>query len=572
MKKKSICLAIALTAISMSLTACGDGEDAIVETLTPQGNQVSQESVETTEPAPAPEAELSETEKSILEYELRYNKGEFLAEDYHALAELYQKQGLIRKQRDLLEESYRLYDDSQAFEMLQNISVNLEEESEEIQSQAQLMLQNLELEEYLNESVNLIITEEWFQTMMPKLYEGHRTYFLQRNGETVLLIDVGYDAACEPYSDVWFLGEQVKVLRHAGNAVQLLTTQMENGNYQGAFDSWLVDGSTGDIYHETGTFANDVLTGDYTASIHSGEEASDIFALWSNKDTMEYSIYHGNFDEQGITTLEQPASKKISSLIKNTDFTTCKVYAYNEDNERKCLFRGLTEEQDTENVIFSIEEMGWKLLPVFTTYEVTAGEENTAMEGTVDDATDTDTNGGETDIDSAVIVNLKDLKVRVFDGELQVYLNDTWVNMGNVERYVAEDPFLAYKERQGESGNADGDSDSKSSVFDVFGKNGASFMTGTIPKDTVAKPAVTVTPTPEPEPAPTPTPEPAPAPTPTPAPAPTPTPTPTPTPEPTPTPTPEPEPTPTPTPEPEPTPTPDSGGNDVDVEWTPDIL
>ena len=49
----------------------------------------------------------------------------------------------------MLEQDYRLYEDADAFSTLQGLSVNLEEETEEIRSRAQEMLNDLELPEYL---------------------------------------------------------------------------------------------------------------------------------------------------------------------------------------------------------------------------------------------------------------------------------------------------------------------------------------------------------------------------------------------------------------------------------------
>ena len=94
---------------------------------------------------------LSELELEILNLETKYNKGEFTGADYLALADAYSRAGDIRKQRDMLEQDYRLYEDADAFSTLQGLSVNLEEETEEIRSRAQEMLNDLELPEYLDE-------------------------------------------------------------------------------------------------------------------------------------------------------------------------------------------------------------------------------------------------------------------------------------------------------------------------------------------------------------------------------------------------------------------------------------
>lgn len=54
---------------------------------------------------------LSELELEILNLETKYNKGEFTQEDYLSLADAYNRAGYIRKQRDMLEQDYRLYAD-----------------------------------------------------------------------------------------------------------------------------------------------------------------------------------------------------------------------------------------------------------------------------------------------------------------------------------------------------------------------------------------------------------------------------------------------------------------------------
>ena len=126
MKRKATrFLALAMSAVLVtSLTACGDGSD-----------ENAKDAVTPVEAQPM----LSELELEILNLETKYNKGEFTQEDYLSLADAYNRAGYIRKQRDMLEQDYRLYADEEAFAALQEISVNLEEETEGIRSRAQEM-------------------------------------------------------------------------------------------------------------------------------------------------------------------------------------------------------------------------------------------------------------------------------------------------------------------------------------------------------------------------------------------------------------------------------------------------
>ena len=124
-------LALTISAImAVSLTACGDGSDSSADAaLTP----VEAEPI------------LSDLELEILNLETKYNKGEFEQADYLALADAYHRAGYIRKQRDILEQDYRLYNDTDAFAALQELSVNLEEETDSIRERAQEMQHDLEL-------------------------------------------------------------------------------------------------------------------------------------------------------------------------------------------------------------------------------------------------------------------------------------------------------------------------------------------------------------------------------------------------------------------------------------------
>lgn len=493
---------------------------------------------------------ISETEQAIKDYELRYSTGEFTMEDYYALSELYREQGLIRRQRDMLEQSYRLYDDAQAFEALQNIYVNLEEEEEAVRSEAQLMQQNLELEEYLDESVSLISSGQWMETMMPKLYEGARNYFLQSEGNTVLTLQAGYDRQGVPFSKVWYFGTDGKVtlLQRKGNTVQMLNTQMTESGYNGAFEAWACEGDTGNVLYEQGTFVNGLYAGDYMAKLHTGTEGSDVFSLWSNRQGMEYIVYSGHFDEQGNTTVEQLAENhKLSGGEENAGYV---IYAYDEQKEN-CLFMATEEGIEPTAHAFTAKDMGWESSPEFTAYEVKqTQQESSSQEGENPASQENDDENTASGL----------LKVRIFDGEVQCLVDGTWLNMGSVAQLEKEDPFRIYAENKGR-GNGSGEENNGE------GENGEGHGTttdrgvGQIIKPT-PKPAATPKPTAKPKPASTPKPAATPTPTPTPAPQ-----------QPAPTPQPAPQPTPQPTPEPTPTPAPPQNeGGDVDIEWSPDIM
>ena len=574
MKRKAtkfMALAIS-TVLVISLTACGDGNGGEVEDV-----------VTPVEAQPM----LSELELEILNLETKYNKGEFTGADYLALADAYSRAGDIRKQRDMLEQDYRLYEDADAFSTLQGLSVNLEEETEEIRSRAQEMLNDLELPEYLDESVNLIDSGDWFSTMMPKLKEGQRSYYLERDAQPLFYAQVGYTGEGQRFSKVWYTGSETKrFLSQEGTIIRLVTvtstvvedpastagtdTTAETADIQdtatpraatpadmdawnGTFEAWNVDCATGSITHEQGTMQKGVLTGDYTCDVHAGEGGLDAFSLWNNREGMEYITYTGSFDSEGKALVEQPSEEIRKKLLEGTDDTDLILYAYDATGEN-CLWQGTGAEISVADYRFGGELIGLETRPEYTSYEV---PETMAADDNGTGST------GETGTEKP--------QIRIFDGEIQWFDGKYWVSAGNVKEMAKQDPFAAYEENHDTAalgdtaGTTGGDTTDGNAGQSITGGNTTGTAGGNKNSGTIQKPAATPKPTTKPS-----TPKPG-------------------------TTKPSATPAPTATPVPAATPAPaqsndnsssggssdsgstggdsgSSGGSDVDMEWTPDLL
>lgn len=577
MKRKAtkfMALAIS-TVLVTSLTACGDGNGGEAEDV-----------VTPVEAQPM----LSELELEILNLETKYNKGEFTGADYLALADAYSRAGDIRKQRDMLEQDYRLYEDADAFSTLQGLSVNLEEETEEIHSRAQEMLNDLELPEYLDESVNLIDSADWFSTMMPKLKEGQRSYYLERDAQPLFYAQVGYTGEGQRFSKVWYTGSETKrFLSQEGATIRLVTvtstaagvedpaatgtdvagtdttaetvdiqdtatpqaaTPTDMDAWNGTFESWSVDCTTGSITHEQGTMQNGVLTGDYTCNIHDGEGGLDAFSLWNNREGMEYITYTGSFDSEGKALVEQPSEEIRKKLLEGTDDTDLILYAYDATGEN-CLWQGTGAETSVADYRFGGELIGLETRPEYTSYEVPETM-----------ATDDDGTGN---------TGTEKPQIRIFDGEIQWFDGKYWVSAGNVKEMAKQDPFAAYEENHDTAapgdtaGTTGGDTTDGNAGQSITGGNTTGTADGNKNSGTIQKPAATPKPMTKPS-----TPKPG-------------------------TTKPSATPAPTATPVPAATPAPaqsndnsssggssdsgstggdsgSSGGSDVDMEWTPDLL
>lgn len=523
------------TVLVISLTACGDGNGEEVE-----------DAVTPVEAQPM----LSELELEILNLETKYNKGEFAGADYLALADAYSRAGDIRKQRDMLEQDYRLYEDADAFSTLQGLSVNLEEETEEIRSRAQEMLNDLELPEYLDESVNLIDSGDWFSTMMPKLKEGQRSYYLERDAQPLFYAQVGYTGEGQRFSKVWYTGSETKrFLSQEGATIRLVTVtaagadeniadpaETENPDatqetgtteararenttteisdttapladtpetmkdWNGTFESWSVDCATGSITHEQGTMQKGVLTGDYTCNIHAGEGGLDAFSLWNNREGMDYITYTGSFDAEGKVLTEQPSEEIRKKLLEGTDYTDLILYAYDTTGEN-CLWQGTGAETSVADYRFGGELIGLENRPEYTSYEV---PETMAAD---DDGTG---NAGETDTEKP--------QIRIFDGEIQWFDGKYWVSAGDVKEMAKQDPFAAYEENHdtaapgdtaGTTGGDTTDGNAGQSITggnttdgnvgqNIIGGNTTGTAGGNKNSGTIQKPAATTKPTTKP--------------------------------------------------------------------------
>ncbi len=502
----------------------------------------------------------------------QYASGSIQKVDMQTLAKLYVG-GNNKDARDILEAAYHIEQDVQVYEALQGLTVNAAEE-EAIAEQLDLLIQNLETPEYANESISMLFSDEWFQAMKPQTNVGKRKFYREK-GDTTLYVEVGYDVNNQKTTSIWRqTGESVYVIQQTPDMIKGVTTSVENGAYQGEFESWTCIASTGDVFYEKGTFQEGVWVGEYTAKVKWGKAEADMMSLWMNKEDMKFTTYEGSFGFKGMTTVPQPESE-VSVTQQASNANNQVVYAYSE-NKKKCLFLSVDAEADEQ--VFDYRTMGLAAYPSFEKYEPAVVDETKCVE--IFDK----------------VVSLSDLQIRIYEGDIQLYDGTQWNVVGRVNDSLVQEVTP----------------EKVANLYANRGEGKVTVIEETTPKPTkkpeaTAKPTAKPTATPKPTVAPTvkptqaptakptqaptakptqaptakptqaPTPVPTQAPTPVPTQAPTPVPTQVPTPVPTqaPTPVPTQAPTPVPTQAPTPVPTPTqkpSGGNDTDVEWTPDIM
>ena len=422
-KKIAFLAAGILSGTAIVFTGCGDG------------NTQEEHVVGTLEAQPI----LSSLEVEIVNMETKYRKGELTREEYLTLAKDYGEIGRVREQRDLLEQSYRLYDDTEAFELLQTLTVNLVEEEPQIRQTAETLTENLTQDDTVGEAIQALTGEEWFDTLMPKLREGQRSYYLDGDGE--LYFQVGYGADGAEVTKVWYTaGGRSIFLQNTENTLKIVICTGD------AIASYYLDAGTGSITREQGTMKNDVLTGEYTCDISSGENGVDLSSLWNSRGELEYTTYQGEFDDEGKTLLEQPGEAELKKLLEGSGYQKAVLYAYDASTGR-CLWQGLDSDAAVESYSFGGDMLGLQSVPEYTPYEAQPMAEQN-VEETVEGA-----DGAEDSIEpdsSETTDNIA--RVRVFDGEIQWYDGKYWVSAGKAADLIQEDPFLAYEERENASG------------------------------------------------------------------------------------------------------------------------
>ena len=427
-KKIAILAAGILSGAAIVFTGCGDGSTQ------------EEHGVGTLEAQPI----LSSLEVEIVNMETKYRKGELTREEYLTLAKDYGEIGRVREERDLLEQSYRLYDDTEAFELLQTLTVNLVEEEPQIRKVAETLTENLTQDDTVGEAIQALTGEEWFDTLMPKLREGQRSYYLDGDGK--LYFQVGYGADGAEVTKVWYTaGGRSIFLQNTENTLKIVICTGD------AIASYYLDAGTGSITREQGTMKNDVLTGEYTCDISSGENGVDLASLWNSRGELEYTTYRGEFDAEGRTLAEQPSESELKKLLSGSGYEKAVIYAYEADTGR-CLWQGLDSDAAVKSYSFGGDMLGLQSMPEYTPYEAQPMAEQNAEEtsGASGEGADGAEEGSIEPGSSETTDNIA--RVRVFDGEIQWFDGKYWVSAGKAADLIQEDPFLAYAERENASG------------------------------------------------------------------------------------------------------------------------
>ncbi len=461
------------------------------------------------------------------ELERLRNKDGLSREEYEELANIYVELGHMLDARNIVEEAYKLSISDAYIEKLDGMFVDIDEESEDIKDIFKT------LGEFLKEGVKngdfskvirLFESEEWNKLVMPFMRAGYRNYYAKENGSINMVVRDGYSESGEATKRLYYVektgdGSKGIVLERNADVISLYiedakATETINdliaGESEKEFTRYTIDSIMGTIEQESGSLNKGLLVGDYSYNIIQ-KDLHSLYELYQCRNDEPKESYVGLFDENGKTKVQPlQASSSIASFAKSAGTETVVVYAYNTKKD-KCLYRGASLEDAGKGVVFDALSWEYDRLPEIKEYTV-------SKKLTFADIRNENENLASDE-------NLA--KVRIYNGQIQVFNGETWSDCGAYEAYLENDPFYASAElvkNNMEEHKADDT---------VKTHQSASVMTGSI---TTVKQQVQVAgvnrpsnsqssnANPAPAPAPAPTPAPSVAPTPTPAPDPQPAP------------------------------------------------
>lgn len=167
------------------------------------------------------------------------------------------------------------------------------------------LYRNIELDEYVGECIHVVSNDAWYEVLTADMIEGTRTYTLQQGDFPLLSIQVGYDLEGNFYSNICYKSEEKMVLlKQEGSVTQLTQAEITENALNGSFQRWQIDGASGEVTRESGTYVMGIPVGEHTVAVREGTGAGDPFDLWNMRENFAYETKVTNYDESGQVIAE----------------------------------------------------------------------------------------------------------------------------------------------------------------------------------------------------------------------------------------------------------------------------
>lgn len=241
--------------------------------------------------------------------------------------------------RDALEQAYRLAPEDGALAQLDGLVLDAQADTQDVLQRVDGIYRLLQGHD-IDGAVAAVLDDGWFEALKPRSSAGVRKYrYALQGAAPQMKLEVGYGADGSATTRLWCIEENgaVTFVRRDANLLTVAQLHAENGVYTGPFEVQTCQASTGQVYVDSGTVSNGVLTGAYTAQITAAEPPAALSALWAGRNERGKTAFAGAFDESGHATAAQQEAGVGQGAA---------VYAYDEAGQNYLYLPGQAA-QDT---------------------------------------------------------------------------------------------------------------------------------------------------------------------------------------------------------------------------------
>lgn len=488
MTKKKISVMISFLLLGLSCSACTMPSGNLSQYFDFSSLGIETESNE--EPSVAGEGStLSEEQQTIIELMKKKNTEGLTEEEYRILVDalVVYSPTLVR---DVCEEEYQIYQSEWALSRLSEIVVSVEADNDPVKKIADEMIGFLLTKETYTKAIEILESEETFQTLMPALHEGKRRYALKSGEAYTFYLEAGYENGAKVAKLLYIPDDSRAILMSKSEKSFLLyeeesvfypdALQFKPSEAAGTFTKTLIDLDRETVSVETGAKSGGKLVGAYRAEIAAFDAYHAVLSdVYDKRDWLVYTQFDGTFDEDGKTLVEQPAEDILNAFAKSLNTEGVTVYACSKDGKR-ALYEGASNDEMQNGKVFASSTV----VP------------DAMMPANVSEQGDTSWIP-----DSALSVKRSsDIAMKVMNGQALICVNGEWINLGNVSSYVEADPFYVYANSPALSGTlpqagqeASDDAGMKSVKVGVLEAPKTDPVTVPTVTPTVTKPATTTT-------------------------------------------------------------------------------
>lgn len=238
------------------------------------------------------------------------------------------------------------YDETRQQE-LSAICTDLSEEEEPVYQMGQTVLDALAAGE-VDQAVDMITSEEWWNVMLPKLVIGQRNYDLESDGvpARITVIADEYGKKLTAAECAGSEGQAV-YLEVTDDSIRTFICGYENGTYTGTFRTEQY-GLNGGVYTVVeGTVAqNGCLQGNLQVVMETIDASKGLVPAWKSR-SADGAIYQGEFDSEGKSLIETPKDISDQGRI---------AYAVREEKQSNVYLT--VEQQEGVSTDFTVAQMG----------------------------------------------------------------------------------------------------------------------------------------------------------------------------------------------------------------------